>query len=722
MPIKRIKRIQAAGDCPTLDIENPSPSYTGVAYSGGVMYPKGAPNGIVLDLSGLLVPEQTLINAREHDPKLVVGNTTSITNDKRTLTCTGLLTGTDETVLTTARRAKAAGSRFPWQLSVDVELNTSDVQMLRAGQTAVINGQKITGPMPIVRRSVLRRIDFVTKGGDRRATVAIQAAAGESAMTFKDWLASLGFTDPAALTPDQTSALQKKYDEEQIDATEDSDEVETMAASSGGQSLEDFEAETAAMIKQRRVSLAAESARQTAISQICENYSHPSFEVQGRTISLEAHAIEQGWSPENTELNALRESRAKAPAGKIATLQASSDALVASQLMAHGFDLEAAQPYRLQIEAGGGLPAFMFAGINDDGKQRVLEAASHLRGLSSMDFAREAIELSGLRLRNGERAVLEAAGSSASLSNVISTLAGLAVLVKFSSTTDSTEGWCQEDMTGANFLPTRVVGMKVPGGSLPRLDGGTAKHGHLSDKGEAIQITRFAEQINIDEMTLINDQLGEVIKALSGPGGYADKAANVRPELVYSLILANAAMDDGVALFHATHRNLQTSSALTTTTMGTAVNLMQLAYELGKDGRKAPINCEPTHVIVPPAISFAGDVITGSTVLNQASTTVAVGTKNPFEKYKLDVVTESRLQLGLTHPLTDVALSGSAVDWFLVSAKAPPILVRYLRSSGKSPQVRTVKLQEGKWGFNVDVKLDIGAIPQRFQSFVCSRG
>lgn len=223
-------------------------------------------------------------------------------------------------------------------------------------------------------------------------------------------------------------------------------------------------------------------------------------------------------------------------------------------------------------------------------------------------------------------------------------------------------------------------------------------------------------------MTLINDQLGEVIKALSGPGGYADKAANVRPELVYSLILANAAMDDGVALFHATHRNLQTSSALTTTTMGTAVNLMQLAYELGKDGRKAPINCEPTHVIVPPAISFAGDVITGSTVLNQASTTVAVGTKNPFEKYKLDVVTESRLQLGLTHPLTDVALSGSAVDWFLVSAKAPPILVRYLRSSGKSPQVRTVKLQEGKWGFNVDVKLDIGAIPQRFQSFVCSRG
>lgn len=230
MPIKRIKRIQAAGDCPTLDIENPSPSYTGVAYSGGVMYPKGAPNGIVLDLSGLLVPEQTLINAREHDPKLVVGNTTSITNDKRTLTCTGLLTGTDETVLTTARRAKAAGSRFPWQLSVDVELNTSDVQMLRAGQTAVINGQKITGPMPIVRRSVLRRIDFVTKGGDRRATVAIQAAAGESAMTFKDWLASLGFTDPAALTPDQTSALQKKYDEEQIDATEDSEEVETMAA------------------------------------------------------------------------------------------------------------------------------------------------------------------------------------------------------------------------------------------------------------------------------------------------------------------------------------------------------------------------------------------------------------------------------------------------------------------------------------------------------------
>jgi len=699
--------LQAAGDQPTLDIDvDKIPTFSGTAYSGGVMYPRGAPNGCVLDLAGLTIPGQTLPSVREHDPKLVIGNTTTIINDRKTLACSGLLTGTDETVLTTARRAKTAGSHFPWQLSVDVELNTSDVQNLRSGQTAIVNGQRITGPMPIVRRAVLRRIDFVTKGGDRHATVAIQAAGGESAMDFAQWL---GF-DPASLTEEQRKALQAKYDAEMADP----EDVESgLTASSSRRSLTDFDAETESLVQKRRQTLAAESARQTGITQVCDDYNKPSFEVQGRKITLEAHAIAEGWSVEQTELHALRESRPKAPAGRVVNLEASGDVLTAALLMSIGRDLEKPLPQRMRIQAQGGLPAWLFDDINSDRKQMILQAAHGLQHLSSMGFAERAAQSSGFQqYGGGVMATLEAASSS-SFGNVISTTAFVAVLQSFESVADTTQGWVEEDPTCVNFLPTKQVGLKAMGGTMPILPpGGTAEEAYLSDKGEVFKVNRHAKKMTVDEQTMINDQLGEIMKAF---GQFGDMAGRVKPDLVYALLQSNPTMADSVALFHATHSNVGASDNLTSAYLKAAVAALLLAKETDGAGNIVNIGVNAKYLLLPPSIALTGDeLIHSSERVGSVSADAMVN--NALKDLNLQRVSDPRLENGVVNPATGAMVTGSATKWYVAGDRNPAIKVGYLKTSGKLPQVRRTTLSNGQWGVAIDAKYDIGVGAVRHQT------
>lgn len=72
-------------------------------------------------------------------------------------------------------------------------------------------------------------------------------------------------------------------------------------------------------------------------------------------------------------------------------------------------------------------------------------------------------------------------------------------------------------------------------------------------------------------------------------------------------------------------------------------------------------------------------------------------------------IAEARLENGVTDPSSGVTNSGSASTWYLASTQARTIEVAYLRGTGRVPQVRAFRLDQGKWGLGWDVKLDIGA-------------
>jgi hypothetical protein len=205
-------------------------------------------------------------------------------------------------------------------------------------------------------------------------------------------------------------------------------------------------------------------------------------------------------------------------------------------------------------------------------------------------------------------------------------------------------------------------------------------------------------------------------------------AKKLRPDLVYSILLANAAMGaDNVALFDAAHGNVGSGPM-------SADNLQSLLTLMGKQrlgrandaaAKKRPLNIRGRYVLVPQDLWFKTDIIVTS-----AQRLIAAdsgGTKNPLASYGLTVVADDRLGLnGCWDPSAETVRAGSATNYF-VAAKpgeegAKTIEVGYLRGTGRVPQLRPFIRTEGEWGVGWDIAMYIGAKALDHKGFAKSPG
>jgi len=75
--------------------------------------------------------------------------------------------------------------------------------------------------------------------------------------------------------------------------------------------------------------------------------------------------------------------------------------------------------------------------------------------------------------------------------------------------------------------------------------------------------------------------------------------------VVWGIVTANAAMADGVALFHATHKNLAgTGAALSVAAVGEG--RASMAKQTGLD-KKTVLNIRPSYLVVPAALELAAE-------------------------------------------------------------------------------------------------------------------
>lgn len=153
-----------------------------VAYTGAPMKIRGYRSPVVVDIAGLNVPSQNRPILLDHasDVDSIAGQSDSITVVDGKLRVSGeILAGTSriDNVLNLASRG------FRWQASIGA--NPERVEELRAGDTALVNGSEVRGPLTIVRQATLREISIVAMGADDRTDtrIAAQAATQESDMS-----------------------------------------------------------------------------------------------------------------------------------------------------------------------------------------------------------------------------------------------------------------------------------------------------------------------------------------------------------------------------------------------------------------------------------------------------------------------------------------------------------------------------------------------------------
>ncbi len=344
---------------------------------------------------------------------------------------------------------------------------------------------------------------------------------------------------------------------------------------------------------------------------------------------------------------------------------------------------------------------------------RSAEMGDPYRDMSMIDICREAIRLDGGRVpvvrqdiaMEALRPTTRAAASSGSTLAYIFTSSVNAMLLKSYVEAGDTTAGLTRDVDVPDFKTNERMRMGQ-GGDLARLPRGQeASHAKYADTQEEYKIARFAKKFVVDDQDLIDDRF-DVLTA--SPMQFGRAAARLRPQHFYNIILANAALGaDSVALMHATHSNLNTSTALS------AANIQAVIVAMAKQTEdNLTLNLRPKYLLVPQDLSFNADIYLHSAERIVAAATYGEGTLNPLRNENIVTVSDNRLGVaGVTDPLTNTARAGSATTWYMLAdpQDAPVIEIGYLRGTGRAPQVRSFVLSEGKWGIGWDVKMDIGA-------------
>jgi len=342
--------------------------------------------------------------------------------------------------------------------------------------------------------------------------------------------------------------------------------------------------------------------------------------------------------------------------------------------------------------------------------ERKVEEAYQYRAASLEDMIRMCARLDNATLPVGRQGLLQTyfsrGFSTSALSAVFTTNVNSELLAAFMVAEDSTNGgWVRE--SDVSDFRTNERARMVNGGALKKLPrGGTADHADFEDAVESFKIARYAKQFVIDEQDVVDDNFGGVAGFVPADLGVA--ARQVRSDLIYTILLSNPDMRDSVALFHANHGNLNTSSGLTVDGKLAAVRkAMRIQTENGRN-----LNITPKFLIVPPALEDVAEaLVKDRTLITGADTTKPSLNTNATKG--IVVVSDARLENGVADP-TDgsgaTTNAGSATNWYMSAVAAQhTIECAYLRGSGRVPQIRPFVLDRGQWGLGWDVKMDVGA-------------
>ena len=166
------------------------PKFSMVAYTGGAMRLGGWRHPVVVDLAGMAIPSQKRPIRMNHDAGQGVGHTESLAVNGGQLVAAGVVSRD-----TPAARDVVAGGRngFPWQASIGA--SADEVEFVKEGQNAAVNGQTFAGPINVVRRSTLGEISFVDLGADGNTSASIAAHAAENKESTMDLIALKALTE-----------------------------------------------------------------------------------------------------------------------------------------------------------------------------------------------------------------------------------------------------------------------------------------------------------------------------------------------------------------------------------------------------------------------------------------------------------------------------------------------------------------------------------------------
>lgn len=335
------------------------------------------------------------------------------------------------------------------------------------------------------------------------------------------------------------------------------------------------------------------------------------------------------------------------------------------------------------------------------------------RGMSLLDIAKESLTRAGVSFRGLDKMEVAALAFTRSFGSqgvsdfaiALESVLNKVLQAAYMTQPDTWSRFCAQT-TLTDFRPHTRYRM----GSIATLDSlndlGEFKNKALSDAEKAsITAATKGNIVSISRQTVVNDDIGFVMNIMAMLG----RAAKRSPEVdVYALLALNSGlgptMSDGNTLFHATHNNIATTTAISAA--GFDVDRVTMASQKDKDGHDY-IDMRPAVLVLPVGLGGQARVINQSQY--DPDTLANKGQMKP------------NVVVGLFRDIVDTPrMSGTRRYAFADPQIAPTIEVGFI--DGQSEPVLETQAGWRVDGSEMRVRYDYGVAATDFRGAVTNAG
>lgn len=316
------------------------------------------------------------------------------------------------------------------------------------------------------------------------------------------------------------------------------------------------------------------------------------------------------------------------------------------------------------------------------------EPARDYRGMTLLELSREFLASSGVNVRGMSRDEIatRALHSTSDFPEILAAVTNKTLRQAYDAYPQTFKPFCRQ-VQASDFRDITRVQL----GEAPQLqkvnESGEFKRGTIGEARERYRVETYGRVVGITRQTIINDDLDAFTRL---PAMYGTAIATLESDVVWGILTTNAAMGDGVALFHATHKNLASSgSALSTSSIGEA--RASMAKQTGID-KKTVLNIRPTYLLVPVSLELAAEQL-----LAQNLTPTKTADVVPQSIRSLAVIAEPRLD------------ATSQTSWFLTASPAQIDTIEYAYLEGQQGAYIETRNGFDVDGVEIKCRLDFGA-------------
>jgi hypothetical protein len=277
------------------------------------------------------------------------------------------------------------------------------------------------------------------------------------------------------------------------------------------------------------------------------------------------------------------------------------------------------------------------------GRTELGEAGRELRGLSIVEMGRDYLAAAGIQVRGlGRGAVADLllrrsvglqvrTQSTSDFAHLLENV-GNKVLRRAYGELPKNYGPFVRETANPDFKPSKRVQLSASPELQKVAEGAPYPVGKVTDAAESTKLETYAHIVPFTRQAIVNDDLGAFDRVIPGQ---ARQARTLESKLAFGVLTANAAMADGVTLFHATHANVGTGVI---GEAGLTAAYTAMATQKGLAGEQ--IELMPATIIVPVAKRVVAEQY-----LSQNIVPAKASDTNPFRGWNLTIVASPYLDL-----------------------------------------------------------------------------